>query len=121
MKRKKTRKTRQKKAERLGGAGLTYQPNAKHKEPWQRGKRGSLCPPEIDAKLAHRLLRESALVGKRRLAVYNGRAYEARCHQEPDHWHGYPIGWVEVPPSIRLEWQRARKVSKDEIRRYWGN
>src|SRR5258708_957142 len=24
--------------------GLAYEPNPKHKEPWQRGARGSLCP-----------------------------------------------------------------------------
>jgi len=27
---------------------LNYVPNPKHKEPWQRGRRGSLCPREID-------------------------------------------------------------------------
>jgi hypothetical protein len=31
-----------------GGPALTYEPNPKHKEPWQRGARGTLCPREAD-------------------------------------------------------------------------
>src|SRR6266705_475354 len=27
---------------------LTYEPNPKHKEPWQLGARGSLCPKDAD-------------------------------------------------------------------------
>ena len=27
---------------------LIYEPNPKHKEPWQRGARGSLCPRDAD-------------------------------------------------------------------------
>jgi hypothetical protein len=27
---------------------LRYEPNPKHKNPWQRGARGSLCPPGAD-------------------------------------------------------------------------
>lgn len=31
-----------------GDPSLTYEPNPKHKEPWQRGARGSLCPRDAD-------------------------------------------------------------------------
>ena len=35
-------------------------------------------------------------------------------------WHGYPIGWKEVPSSLRTRWQkREKRVSKREIDRYW--
>jgi hypothetical protein len=30
---------------------LKHEPNAKHKEPWQRGARGSLCPRGVDAEV----------------------------------------------------------------------
>lgn len=31
-----------------GDEPLLYEPNPKHKEPWQRGARGSLCPKDAD-------------------------------------------------------------------------
>src|SRR5262245_11553222 len=67
---------------------LEYESNPKHKEPWQPGRKGSLCPPET-RDMAVQLLLESELVGTRRYAVYAAKAYCAMQHAD-DVWHGYP-------------------------------
>lgn len=101
-----------------GGKDLAYEPNPKHKEPWQRGARGSLCPKGVDAP---GLLAESradpAHPGKR-YATDGQRAY---CGQEhlPGRWHGYPVQWKEVPPALRREWVADGKVNKRDLREYW--
>ena len=75
-----------------------YEGNAKHRDPWQPGRRGSLCPNHLDQAIVQQLLEESELVGNRRYAVYEGRAYCAQQHGD-DRWHGYPVGWVRVPET----------------------
>jgi hypothetical protein len=50
-----------------------YQGNRKQKEPWQRGRRGSLCGP-VDEALAAQLLADSVLVDEKRFATHDGRA-----------------------------------------------
>lgn len=97
---------------------MRYEGNPKHKEPWQRGRRGSLCPTEIDPALAQHLLEESEIDGRARYSVYQGKAYCARQHQR-DHWHGYPVGWKEVPPLIRHKWRSEGRVTRREIKRFW--
>jgi len=94
-------------------------PNAKHKEPWQRGRRGSICPREIGRDLSQRLLEGSELVGAKRYTVHDGRAY---CAQQDGAggWHGYPVGWKEVPAKLRTKWEKKDKlVKKRDIDRCW--
>jgi hypothetical protein len=97
---------------------MRYEGNPKHKEPWQRCRRGSLCPAEITATLAQQLLTASELVENARYATHGGIAYCARCHGD-DHWHGYPVGWVEVPESLRRRWKREGRVSAQDMRQHW--
>ena len=97
---------------------MQYESNDKHKVPWQRGRRGSLCPAEITPALAQQLLTASEPVGNARYATHAGIAYCARCHGE-DRWHGYPVGWVEVPESVRRRWKREGRVSAHDIRQHW--
>ena len=40
---------------------MRYESNPKHKEPWQRGRRGTLCPSDIDQAIARQLLEGSEL------------------------------------------------------------
>jgi hypothetical protein len=96
---------------------VEYQSNPKHSEPWQAGRKGSLCPKEVKP-LASELLEKSELFGKKRFTFHNGRPYCAQQHGE-DVWHGYPVGWKEVPAELRNKWKRAKLVSKKEIDRYW--
>lgn len=95
-----------------------YQPNPKHDEPWQSTRRGSLCPKELSVEVAQQILDQSELVGNQRFAVYDGRAYCARSH-EVDVWHGYPVGWREVPEWLRLRWRKERRVTRRDIDRNW--
>ena len=97
---------------------MRYESNQKHSEPWQRGRRGSLCPKEVQD-FALQLLKNSEPDGDKRYAVHRGRAYCAQ-QQHEGVWHGYPVGWVEVPEYIRRKWLRSRHVSRREIRRHWS-
>ena len=97
---------------------MRYESNRKHSEPWQRGRRGSLCPNEV-REVAIDLLQNGEPDGDKRYAVHRGRAYCAQQHREGV-WHGYPVGWVEVPEYIRRKWLRSRQVSRREIRSHWS-
>jgi hypothetical protein len=101
---------------------LVYRPNPKHREPWQRGRKGSLCEKELTLEDAQRLLDESVPdpSGKKRYAVRNERAY-AGAEARPGDWHGWPVGWVEVPPLVRIGFERAGKLSNRARRRFWDS
>ena len=96
---------------------LEYKSNPKHSEPWQRGRRGSLCPKEVRP-LAQKLLDASVQVGAQRYAIHEGRAY---CAQEyaPGTWHGYPVGWKQVPHALRAAWIKEDSVRKRDKKRNW--
>ena len=95
-----------------------YEGNPKHKHPWQPGRRGSLCPKEIGLERAQELLADSVKMDALRFATQGGRAFCAREHGA-DLWHGYPVGWREVPPSIRSEWLRSGLISRRDVRQNW--
>lgn len=97
--------------------GMEYESNPKHSEPWQRGQKGSLCPKDIKAFVAD-LLAKSEQVGKQRFVVHEGKAYCGREHREGV-WHGFPVGWMEVPAELRNRWRREGLVKKRDLDRYW--
>ena len=97
---------------------MRYEGNPKHREPWQRGRRGTPCPDDIDRTIAQQLLTDSELEGSKRYAVYEGRAYCAQQHGAEVR-HGYPIGWVDVPENLRRRWLRERRVQRRYIKRHW--
>jgi hypothetical protein len=97
---------------------LKYEPNAKHKEPWQSGARGSLCPRGADGPaLLEGSEVDPAHPGKR-YATDGVRAYCAHEHAI-GLWHGFPVEWRRVPPSLRNAWLRSRRVSKRSVKEYW--
>ena len=97
---------------------MTYESNPKHREPWQSGRRGSLCPPGLHISVAQQLLEESVLVESKRYAIWEGQPFCAREHRV-GLWHGYPVGWREVPPAVRTNWIRQGLVTKSQIRKNW--
>ena len=97
---------------------MRYESNDKHKQPWQRGRRGSLCPADMDRATARNLLRDSEAVDGKRYAVHEGRAWCAQKHGD-DVWHGYLIGWSETPESLRHAWIRQGRLRRQDIRKYW--
>lgn len=96
---------------------LVYESNPKHREPWQAGKRGSLCPPAVRP-IAESLLQGSTLWEGKRYAVHDGKAYCAQEHR-PNRWHGYPVGWVEVPPKLVRQWVKDGHLTKRDRGRFW--
>ena len=54
---------------------MRYESNPKHSDPWQRGRRGALCPRSVTPEVAERLLRDSELVEGKRYAVFEGQAF----------------------------------------------
>lgn len=96
---------------------LIYESNPKHSEPWQVGKKGSLCDAEIRP-LALELLQGSVLWEDKRYAVHEGRAYCAQQHL-PDRWHGFPVGWVEVPPKLVRDWIKEGRLRNHDRKKYW--
>jgi hypothetical protein len=91
-----------------------YESNRKHKEPWQPGARGLLCPPDLHA-VAQKLLDESDLLGNKRYAVHEGKAFCAQQHAEA-RWHGYPILWREVPEPVRRKWLNEGKIVRRDLK-----
>lgn len=96
---------------------MQYSSNPKHSEPWQRGKKGTLCPL-WSRSLAQELLNESDAhpdaSKNSRYATCRGVAFEARPHGSEE-WHGCPVGWNEVPPSILNKWLREKKVRRSDV------
>jgi hypothetical protein len=95
-----------------------YESNPKHATPWQRGKRGSLCPADADAPALLAASRFDPQRPGKRYATDGRRAY---CGQEhlPGRWHGYPVDWREVPSAIRKELVVENNVSKRNLKEYW--
>jgi hypothetical protein len=94
---------------------MDYQPNPKHKPTPSPGRRGSICPQGVDAS---RLLSQSVLIGRKRDATDGEGAFCAQCHDtERDLWHGYPVGWREVPTDVVSEWLKQSLVDGRTIRR----
>jgi hypothetical protein len=94
---------------------MDYEPNPKHKPIPTPGRRGSICPQGVDAP---RLLTESVLIGRKRYATDGESAYCAQCHdRDRDLWHGYPVGWQEVPPDVIGEWLKKDVIDRRTLRR----
>ena len=98
---------------------MRYECNPKHKLPWQRGRKGALCPRDIDQALAQELLEKSESLEGNRYAIHQGRAYRAQQH-DTDAWHGYPVGWVEVPEKLRTKWLDEGYLQRKNIREHWN-
>ena len=102
----------------MAGGRLKYEPNRKHKEPWQPGARGSLCPSDADGPA---LLVDSAVdpnhPGKR-YATDGKLAYCGHEHS-PGCWHGFPVEWRKVPQKLRDEWLAQRRVTKRSVKEHW--
>jgi hypothetical protein len=98
---------------------IVYEPNPKHKPIPSPGRHGSICPPHADGQA---LLNSSDLDGNQRYATDGTGAYCAQRHDPgnipgKESWHGYPIGWDEVPPSLVTQWVAEEKVQRRTIRR----
>ncbi len=96
---------------------MRYAGNPKHKEPWQPGRRGSLCPTDLNLETVQKLLEDSVPSDNKRYATWRGQAFAGQGHD--DTWHGYPVGWREVPQAIRNRWRRQRLIDRANIKKHW--
>lgn len=94
---------------------MNYEPNPKHKPIPTPGRRGSICPTSVDSP---RLLADSVLHSRKRYATDGEFAFCGQCHDMArDLWHGYPVGWDEVPPTIVRKWIHEGVVQRRSIKR----
>lgn len=94
-----------------------YEPNSKHKEPWQPGKKGSLCALHETAR-AQDLLIQSIPHKDKRYAVLDGKPFLGQNHRE-NKWHGYPVTWKEVPSELRPRLRDRFGVKNRDVQRHW--
>jgi len=60
------------------------------------------------------------LEGRKRYGADKGRAFCAQQHDvAKDRWHGYPIGWRDVPAAVRHQLMKAEVVTARDIKRFW--
>lgn len=97
---------------------LRYEANPKHKEPWQRGAKGSLCPQDADGSALLAASETDPEQPGKRYATDGARAYCGHEHL-PGRWHGFPIEWRAVPAKIRKAWLTEGRVTKRAVREHW--
>ena len=97
---------------------MRYEPNSKHKHPWQRGARGSLCPPSADGPALLQVSEPDPNRGGKRFATDGQRAYCAHEHS-PGRWHGFPVEWRSVPAKLRSAWLADERVTRRDIKDFW--
>ena len=105
---------------------LRYEGSAKHKNPWQPGRKGTLCPSDISLETAEALLRESVPdpnpQSSKRYGTHNGQAFCAmRTGSDAgnDVYHGYPVGFGEVPPTVWRAWISDGRLQRADVTRNW--
>ena len=59
-----------------------------------------------------------SLAWSKRFATDGDWAYCAHCHDgSRDLWHGFPVGWDEVPMKIVNDWIAQGAVKKSTVKR----
>lgn len=94
-----------------------YEPNPKHKDPWQPGRKGSLCPRGTDGPgLFAAALRDPenehlrwATDGKNFFAARSSRHLDASGALS---WHGYPVAHLDIPVEVMRAWVASGAVSR---------
>ena len=109
-----------------------YRGSLKHKDRPSTGRKGTLCPEWThiagdtgfignpfqhcwEQTAAHRLFGNATLANDRRFATERGIAFEAKTTGDGT-WHGFPIPWVSVPPTILSQWWKEGKVSRRDVK-----
>jgi hypothetical protein len=93
-----------------------YEGIPKHKEPWIRGARGSLCPKGVDGvPLFEEAVPDPKKPGKR-YATDGTNAYCAHSSNVATptggtFWHGFPYEWRKVPAAVQRQWIAEGKIT----------
>lgn len=97
--------------------GDRYEGIPKHKQPWVAGRRGSLCPPDVDGVA---LFKEAATDPKRPGKRYATDGVNAYCAHSSNvrtptggtYWHGFPYEWHRVPAAVQRQWIAEGKIPR---------
>lgn len=99
-----------------------YVSNPRHKNPWQPGERGTLCPRGVDGRtLFENATPDPGNPSKR----YNTDGTNAYCaHPDKKHfdegetvtWHGFPVEWRQVPCAVQRDWIKEGRIKKLRLR-----
>jgi hypothetical protein len=101
-----------------------YEPSPRHKRHPARGRKGRVCPDDVDG---YKLFQQSILdtnSNRRRYATDGSRAFMGRCTDEPDAlhgdrdvlWHGYQVEWGRVPADIQRYWVATQQIQAPNFR-----
>jgi hypothetical protein len=101
-----------------------YEPSPRHKRHPARGRKGRICPDDVDG---HKLFQQSILdpnSNRRRFATDGNRAFMGRCTDEPDAlsddrdvlWHGYQVEWGRVPADVQRHWVATQQIQAPNFR-----
>lgn len=99
-----------------------YEPNPKHKEPWQSGRRGALCPRDADGPTLLDASTPDPSNTNVRWATDGSRFFTAKSSRHENvngdlFWHGYPVDHLDVPADVMKAWIAAGLVSRRTARR----
>jgi len=113
-----------------------YRGSSKHKNRPTQERKGTLCPEwthrtptggfandvyahDWGTTEAAKLFAAAVIdpSSQKRYATAKGIAFEARPTNDGT-WHGFPIPWESVPPSIKNEWLDNGGVSRQAVKKY---
>lgn len=89
-----------------------YEPNPKHKHSPTPGRRGTLCPREVDGAALFATAVPDPRNAGQRFNILNGEAYRALPTNAvngagDDLWHGHPFPLDKVPAAVQKQWVAA--------------
>jgi hypothetical protein len=102
----------------------TYEPNPRHKQPWQPGARGTLCPRGADGAVLFETATQDPIRPGKRYNTDGQRAYcahpNARLDPDDDQqhvvWHGFPVQWGAVPIAVQRQWVAEGRIPRVRLR-----
>jgi hypothetical protein len=51
----------------------------------------------------------------------DGRSAFCGVQHSPGRWHGFPVGWKEVPGALRQKWLNEGRIRRSDVRTYWDS
>ena len=86
-----------------------YEANPKHKHSPTPGRRGTLCPRNVDGAVLFATAIADPRNARQRFNILDGEAYRALTTNMVDAagedvWHGHPLPLEDVPVAVQRQW-----------------
>jgi hypothetical protein len=75
-------------------------------------------PKETAQALLERSVPDPRDGSSKRYAVHDGRGYCA-VKTDDETYHGWPVGFLEVPPQIWQQWITEGQIYRSDVQRNW--